>query len=177
MKDVGDESAMENKKDYFTERERTAALMAACVNWLGTPFRERSAVLGPQGGVDCAGFVGAVYAEIGAIPAAVAVPPYAINHAEHSDESLLRAWFETPSVRARVRRVDEAEPHLDGDMVFPRVGRCEHHLGLRIGQIVWHVARPSGVCGMTLAQLRLAPSRYRLISASSSLSRSFDSSP
>ncbi|MBI5692590.1 MAG: C40 family peptidase [Verrucomicrobia bacterium] len=149
--------------DYFSDRSHVLALAAACTNWLGTPFRARSVVRGPGGGVDCAGFVGAVFAEIGAIPLAVAVPPYEVNHAEHSDQSLLRAWFELPAVRVRVRRVDEGEEHLDGDLVFPRVGRCEHHLGIRIGALVWHVARPSGVCAMTLAQLQLAPSRYRLL--------------
>lgn len=143
--------------------QRRAALLAACESWSGTPFRERSCVRGADGGVDCAGFVGAVYAEIGAIPTAIAVPPYDVNHAVHSDESLLRAWFERPDVRARVRRVDEADAHLDGDLVFPIVGRCEHHLGLRIGGLVWHVARPSGVCAMTIAQLKLASSRYRLL--------------
>lgn len=151
--------------DYFLDRSRVSALAAACTNWLATPFRARSAVRGPGGGVDCASFVGAVLADIGAIPAAVAVPPYEVNHAEHSDQSLLREWFSRPEVRARVRRVDEAEPHLDGDLVFPVVGRCEHHLGLRIGALVWHVSRAHGVCVMTLRQVQLAPPRYRLIEA------------
>lgn len=158
---------MNARPDYFAlavgGRARATALQSACIDWLTTPFRERSAVRGPAGGVDCAGFVGAVFLEIGAIPEKISVPAYALNHAEHSDESRLRAWFEQPEVRSRVRRVDESEAHLDGDLVFPVVGRCEHHLGLRIGGIVWHVARPHGVCAMTLAQLKLAKSRYRLL--------------
>ncbi|MES2692794.1 MAG: hypothetical protein V4773_04920 [Verrucomicrobiota bacterium] len=117
---------------------------------------------GPGGGVDCAGFVGAVFQQIGATPAGVSVPPYEINHAEHSDASVLRAWFERPEVRARVRRLDEDDEALAGDMVFPIVGRCEHHLGVQLGSVVWHVARPDGVCTMSLAQLKLASSRYRL---------------
>lgn len=154
----------DEQRDYFALRpDRAAALQAACASWAGTPFRERSLIKGPRGGVDCAGFVGAVLAEIGAIPAAIAVPPYALNHAEHSAESLLRSWFEREEVRAYVRRVDEAEPHLDGDIVFPKVGRTEHHLGLRIGGWVHHIARPSGYCAMTLSQLTLHRSRYRLL--------------
>ena len=153
-----------NPPDYFHGKVHTVrALRAACESWRGTPFRARSLVKGPGGGVDCAGFVGAVFAEIGAIPTAIAIPAYDLNHAEHRAESVLRGWFERPEVRARVRRVDEGEPHVDGDLVFPVVGRTEHHLGLRIGGLVYHIARPSGWCVMTLAQLTLAPSRYRLM--------------
>lgn len=154
------------RRDYFADRcDRVGALVAAAESWRGTPFRQRSIVKGIGGGVDCAGYLGAVFAEIGAIPNAVSVPPYEANHAEHSEESLLRNWFERPEVRAYVRRVDEEEPHLDGDMVFPVVGRSEHHLGLRVGQWVYHIARPSGWCRMTIGQLKLHRSRYRLTEA------------
>jgi hypothetical protein len=74
-------------------------------------------------------------------------------------------WFRQPAVRARVRRVDEDEPHLDGDFVFPKVGRCEHHIGLRIGGHVYHVARPSGPCRQSIHDLTLERSRYRLLTA------------
>ena len=152
--------------DYFLGHPlRVSALAYACASWRGTPFRQKSAVKGPQGGVDCAGFVAAVFLEIEAIDQAIAVPPYDLNHAEHSDLSLFHDWFAQPAVRARVRVLDEAEPHLDGDFVFPVVGRCEHHIGIRIGPLVWHVARPSGVCAMTIAQLKLHRSRYRLLEA------------
>lgn len=142
--------------------ERVSALRAACESWRDTPFRARSLAKGAGGGVDCAGFVGACYAEIGAIPSAVAVPPYAINHADHSEESVLRNWFENPEARRHVRRVEHDEPHLDGDMVFPVVGRTEHHLGIRIGSLIYHIARPAGWCVMSIAQLKFHPSRYRL---------------
>jgi len=150
-------------KDYFNDLEAVADLYLACVGWVGTPFHVRSSVKGPHGGVDCAGFVAAALLEIGAIDVKIAIPPYDLNHAEHSEESVLRAWFERPEVRTRVRRVDEAEPHLDGDIVFPKVGRTEHHLGIRIGQEVFHVIRPTGVCTQTVSQLKLSPYRYRLI--------------
>ena len=150
------------KGDYFREPDRRAALRAECRRWIGTPFRQRAAVPGPLGGVDCAGFVGGVFHAIGAIPQRIAVPPYDVNHARHSDESVLRAWFQLPEVRARVRLLDHIEPALDGDIVFPRVGRVEHHLGIWVSPDVYHVVRPSGVCAMTLAQLKLHPGRYRL---------------
>lgn len=153
---------MSTRADYFIQAGRVVALAAACEGWRGTPFRACSSVKGKGGGIDCAGFVAAVFLEIGAIDQSIAIEPYAINHAEHSDESRLRAWFERDEVRARVRRVDESEAPLAGDLVFPIVGRCEHHLGLQVGGLIWHVARPSGVCTMTTAQLKLARSRYRL---------------
>lgn len=153
-----------DQRDYFRAHPaQVAALEAACFQWRGTPFRACSLVQGAGGGVDCAGFVGAVYAAIGAIPHPVSVPPYEVDHAHHHGDSLLRAWLERDEVRAYVRRVEEDEPHLDGDMVFPRVGRTEHHLGLRIGAWVYHIARPSGWCAMTLSALELHRSRYRLV--------------
>lgn len=153
------------KRDYFLDRTRVLDLAQACNSWAGTPFRACSAVKGPRGGVDCAGFIGAVFLEIGAVDRAIAVPPYAVNHAQHSDESMFREWFARPEVRARVRPVDEDEPHLDGDIVFPEVGRTEHHSALRIGDRLCHIARPSGYCVMTIAQLKLHRSRYRLLEA------------
>lgn len=144
---------------------RVAALRAECESWRGTPFRQHSRVKGPGGGVDCVNFVAACFAAIGAIPDAIAVPAYAPNHAEHRDDSLLRAWFDRPEVRARVRLLDEAEPPLDGDLVFPRVGRCEHHLAIRIGAELYHISRSAGWCRLTIAQLPLHRSRYRLMEA------------
>lgn len=152
--------------DYFAVRpDRVAALHEACSSWAGTPFRARSAVKGEFGGVDCASFIGAAFLDCGAVGLVVSVPPYTINHAEHSEESMFRTWFESPAARERVRLVDEDEPHLDGDIVFPVVGRCEHHAGIRIGGDVHHIARPSGYCVPRITQLRLHRSRYRLLSA------------
>lgn len=151
-------------RDFFAGRnDRAAALQAACLAWRDTPFRERSCVRGPGGGVDCVTFVGAVFAEIGAVPIAIAAPPYALNHAAHSAESVLRAWLEEPAARAHVRRVEEDEPHLDGDLVFPVVGRTEHHLAIRIGATLYHIARPSGWCALQVSQVKLHRSRYRLL--------------
>jgi cell wall-associated NlpC family hydrolase len=153
-------------KDYFRDRpDRVFELQCACESWAGTPFRERSMVRGEGGGVDCAGFVGASFAQCGAVPRAVSVPPYEVNHAQHSEESVLRAWLEQPAVRRHVRRVEHDEPHLDGDMVFPKVGRTEHHLAIRIGRMIYHIARPSGWCVMCVAQFNFHPSRYRVIEA------------
>ena len=162
--------------DYFAVHpEQIATARAECENWRGTPFRKNSAVKGPTGGVDCKGFLASVFAAVGAIPAVDVAAPYEVNQAEHSDASELLAWFERPEVKARTRRLDEAEPHLDGDIVFPRVARSVHHIGLRFGNDVYHVTRLAGWCCMTIGQLDammpramrhlrgLHPSRYRLL--------------
>lgn len=147
--------------------EKIPLLRAVCESWAGTPFRAHSCVKGAGGGVDCENFLPACLAEIAALDeaarSAIEVPPYDLNHAEHSTVSLFHDWFRQPAVRARVRRVDEGEPALDGDFVFPRVGRCEHHIGFRIGTHVYHVARPSGPCCQSIHDLLLEPSRYRLL--------------
>lgn len=150
-------------------RSRVDALRAECESWRGTPFREHGRVKGADGGVDCAWFMPLVFRNIGAIDeaafAAIDVPRYELNHAEHSNVSLIHDWFRQPAVRARVRRVDEDEPHLDGDLVFPKVGRCEHHFGFRIANHVYHIARPSGFARMSIYDLTLEKSRYRLLDA------------
>jgi hypothetical protein len=71
-----------------------------------TPFRERSRVKGPLGGVDCVNLIAAVFLEIGAITQEIAVPPYDVDRALRETQSILREWFERPAARSRVRRVD-----------------------------------------------------------------------
>src|SRR4051812_21217411 len=112
---------MNGRSYFFGHPLRVSALAHACASWRGTPFRERSAVKGPRGGVDCASYIAACLVEIEAIDQTIAIPPYDVNRAQHTDESLFRAWFEQPDVRARVRSVQEEEPPVDGDFVFPVV--------------------------------------------------------
>lgn len=159
---------MSVRADYFLNRpDRVEALRLSCLAWRGTPFRKHSKVKGPGGGVDCEWFVPCSIFEAQAINEQefneIVVPQYELNHATHSTVSLFHEWFRQPAPQRRVRVVDEAEPHVDGDFVFPIVGRCEHHIGIRIGVWVYHIARPSGWCMMTVAQLKLHRSRYRLL--------------
>jgi hypothetical protein len=158
--------------DYFAGRpDRVAALRAAIMEWRGTPFRKHSHAKGPGGGVDCEWFIPSCLRDSGAITAAEFAdfdpPDYAINHAEHSDESHFLEWFRQPIARRRVRPLDEDEQHVDGDFVFPNVGRCLHHIGFRVGVEVFHIVRPSGWASQTISMLKLHRSRYRLTEAAS----------
>lgn len=151
------------RADYFNDEARVARLRAVCESWLYTPFRQRSHVKGQGGGVDCTYFVSYSFLEAGAVDEEIAVPPYTLDYAEHNEHSLLRAWFEHPKVRERIRRVDEDEAHVDGDMVFPIVGQCVHHIAIRIGNVVYNVERPAGVVKRAVNQLKLSRSRYRIM--------------
>ena len=63
------------RPDYFAAHPaQVPALLTACLGWRGTPFRPRSLVKGPHGGVDCVGFVGAVFAETAPEVANLTVP-------------------------------------------------------------------------------------------------------
>jgi hypothetical protein len=163
-------------RDYYAiHPEQIPLARSECESWRGTPFRKNSAIKGPNGGIDCKCFLASVFFSVGAIPAIVATAAYEVNQGEHSDASELLAWFELPEVKARTRRLDEAEASLDGDIVFPRVGRSVHHIGLRFGNDVYHITRLAGWCCMTVGQLDammpralrhlrgLHPSRYRLL--------------
>jgi hypothetical protein len=147
--------------DYFLDPKRVQVLEAECRSWDGTPFRQNSRIKGPKGGVDCGNYVASVLYDSGAIDQRVSTPPYDMDYALYSEESVLLQWFKRPETRQMVRQVDEDEPHLDGDLVFPKVGRSEHHMGIRIGSWVWHVPRGMGVVRMSAAGLKLSKFRYR----------------
>lgn len=132
------------RPDFFTASDE-GRLLSAARGWLGTPFRQRSCVKGKGGGVDCVCFVSCVFVEVGAIDAPIIPPAYQINHATHSDESLLLDWFRSPEVLRRVRRLDEEEAPVPGDLVFIKTARGVHHLGMQIGGSVFHVLIPGGV--------------------------------
>jgi hypothetical protein len=147
--------------DYFLDPKRVQILEAACSSWVGTPFRQNSRIKGGKGGVDCGNYVAAVLFESGAIDQQISTPPYDADYALYSEESVLLEWFKRPATRQLMRQVDEDEPHVDGDLVFPKVGRTEHHMGIRIGPWVWHVPRAIGVVHMAAASLQLSKFRYR----------------
>jgi cell wall-associated NlpC family hydrolase len=134
---------------YFSRPEAVAVLRAELPRWLGTPFRQAARLPGPQGGVDCVGLVIAAYEAAGAIePGEHVPPPYELEHYEHTDTSQLEEWFRRPEIRARVRRCDEDDPRMDGDLLFLRHRRTTHHTGLWLDGMVWHVIRGHGVVQM-----------------------------
>ena len=135
-------------RPFYHSPERQAALLAAARAWIGTPFSENCAVRGPQGGVDCVHFLAAVHAEAGACePFVLPVMPVQFVrswHVHHAD-SLIIEWMGRPEIRGRVRRLDDGEPRMIGDMPVLRLQQTEHHLTLWAAPEIIHVAIPAGV--------------------------------
>lgn len=137
------------KTPFYGTPERQAAFLAEAWSWLGTPFRENSAVKGPEGGVDCVRFAMAVHEACGAVAGAkIEVMPveWIRGWHQHHPESRVLDFFQQPSIRRRLKRVetDEDQPMV-GDIVALQVGQCVHHVGLWCGPEVLHVAIPVGV--------------------------------
>lgn len=122
-------------KPFFRLPERQRALEGAARRWEGTPYFANSESLGH--GVGCVNLWRALFAEVGAIPADLALPIYKTDHAHHSTESqLLRFFLEHDFFRGRMMFVPVNDPHprLPGDLYGVRSGRADHHLA---GQVLW----------------------------------------
>lgn len=105
----------------MTEEEGRAAVLAEARTWIGTPYRHRGRVKGPNGCVDCAQLVWAVYHAVGLTPdmEAQEYPPdwYCHRDAERFMEVIL----------GRARIVDYPKP---GDIALFKVGRLFAHGGI-----------------------------------------------
>lgn len=96
-------------------------MRASAARWLGTPFRERTALC--RVGADCVGLVRSLMVECG-LPVLEIGVEYPLDWATHSNRSLLVDWI------ARTGLCAEAPPAplQAGDVVCIRQGRCPHHL-------------------------------------------------
>lgn len=113
---------------YYASPEARGRLAAESQRWLGTPFRAGSAVPGPLGGVDCVRLCAAIHAACGACDP-LDIPAAPMQWHMHHEQSLLLDWFRGPDVRGRVKRIEEGEPWLSGDLVAVQTGLAAHHLG------------------------------------------------
>lgn len=154
---------------FYHTPERRAALMTATRAWLGTPFRENCAVAGLQGGVDCVHFLAAVHAATGACPP-LDLPVLPVEqvrswHLHHAESKILE-WFARPEIRGRVRRIDDDEPLLIGDMPVLQLAQTTHHLALWAAPDLMHVAIPAGVVAHSVRDpelLKLIRCTYRIM--------------
>lgn len=133
---------------YYSTPERRAALIEEARSWLGTPFRENCAVKGKQGGVDCTRFVHAVHTACGACENVVleVLPVEWVRswHTHHTQSRILD-FFGQPEVRTRLRRLDEDESRIAGDMAILKIDQTEHHVALCCGHEFLHVMISAGV--------------------------------
>jgi hypothetical protein len=139
---------MNSRVPYYSTPERQAAFVAEARSWLGTPFRENCCTKGAGGGVDCVRFALAVHVACGACDSfEVETLPveFVRNWHVHHTESRVFDFFHQPGVRARLRRIDEDDQPIIGDMVAVKIDQCVHHLGLFCGPEVLHVGIHGGV--------------------------------
>jgi cell wall-associated NlpC family hydrolase len=107
----------------MTEQEisERAAICAEARDWIGTPYHHCARVKGPQGGVDCAQIIWAVFHNVGLTPF-MPLEPYA------------RDWFLHRSAEQYMGIVmDRARPTdtpQAGDVVLYKIGRCFAHGGI-----------------------------------------------
>lgn len=154
---------------FYRTEERQRALLDEVASWEGTPFSENCAVKGRQGGVSCERWQAALHAATGACPE-LDLPVFGVEEVrhwhEHHKESLILHWLGLPEIRNLVRRVDEADAPMIGDIVVMRVDKTEHHLGVWCFPRIYHVAIPAGVVwhGARDAELRkLVRCFYRIL--------------
>ena len=133
---------------FYSTEERQRLVVEEALSWLGTPFSENCAVKGPQGGVSCDRFQLAVHQATGAAPAVEipSLPVEVVRHwHEHHATSRILDWLHQPEFAGRVKRVDDGEPPMIGDIAVVKLRLSEHHVGLWCGAFVVHVAVNGGV--------------------------------
>lgn len=137
-----------NRVPFYLSAERQAAFVSEARSWIGTPFRENCSIKGPAGGIDCVRFALAVHVACGAVqPVDIEVLPVEFVRSWHVHQTRSRVldFFHQPEVRKRIRRLDEDETPMIGDMVALRQENCVHHLALFCGPEVLHVSVNGGV--------------------------------
>lgn len=123
---------------YFADPTHAAALAVHAAGWERTPFRARSAVPGPRGGVDCVRLAEALLRGAGAVPA-VDWPDYRIDSGSHLERSPLleflrgRAGPSSAALAKVLRPVRPDRALLAGDVLVLRYGRVPYHLGVALG--------------------------------------------
>lgn len=154
---------------YYRLSERRQRLSTEARTWIGTPFRENSAIKGRQGGVDCRHFLHECHVATGACPRFYmdVLPVEVVRHwHEHHAVSQILAWLNAPELRGLVVRVDEDDEPQIGDITIIETQRAAHHVGLWCGAGVLHVAIPAGVIENSAADpdfMRLVKCHYRLM--------------
>ncbi|HEX3429553.1 MAG TPA: NlpC/P60 family protein [Rhizomicrobium sp.] len=115
----------------MSETEERARVCAIAKTWIGTPFRDQGNVKGPNGAVDCAMMLVAVFQEAGLLDPAYDPRPYPPQfHLHRGEERFLKAIDGIIAARARGAEVSRAA--IAGDVIVYRVARCFSHGGLVI---------------------------------------------
>ena len=112
---------------FFDRPDRQGTLHAAALKWLGTPFVCGASVKGC--GVDCCHLVAGLLVECG-LPHRFSPPRYALDYGFHNERSLVTEYMEA----TRLFAVVNDGSWLPGDVFGFRIGRCVHHVGVRLDE-------------------------------------------
>jgi cell wall-associated NlpC family hydrolase len=123
--------------------------------WLGTPYHHHGRVQGPQGGVDCAQLLAAVYEAVGLVPR-LDLGNYSPQWHMHHREEIFLGWL----ARAGAHRLPDGALPQPGDVGVWRFGRTFSHGGVVVGtgpdaEVVHAVAQCSR--GVTVTRLSEDP--------------------
>lgn len=115
-------------------------ICAEALTWRGTPWRHRSCVKGPHGGVDCVRLAEGVSKALGLLDTGWEVPFYTAQWHLHQNEEMLRGILDTLGLSARLPR--ERQP---GDLLGFQYGRVMSHLAILVSPShVVHAVRDEG---------------------------------
>lgn len=112
---------------FFDTPEKISRLQSHAGLWLGTPFVPNAALCGA--GVCCQKLVGALYRELGVVPADFEVPSGPMDWSHANKRSLIAEFMERQPNFFSVSdfHVSGFDP---GDMVGFKIGGCLHHCGI-----------------------------------------------
>jgi len=130
---------------YFDSPERIAALKAAALPWLGTPFVPNAAIRGA--GVSCQKLVGSILIETGALPAGFALPDEPMEWGQAHTDSLVEQFMAAHADRFALIDGPAFVVAQPGDVLGIRFGGCVHHCGLVLAEhgAFIHCIRGEGV--------------------------------
>lgn len=131
---------------YFADQGNQQALINALHEREGRPFAE--------GIFDCIELVRQCYAAAGVdVSILDGMPRVSLNYGRfHKDSAILRFLLETQELRTRLKRLDEDEPPMCGDLLGVKQYQCVHHLALAEDENwMWHVPRRAAVFRQVLS--------------------------
>lgn len=131
---------------WYISPKRISDLEAEAAAWLGTPFRENSAVRGLGGGVSCHNLVAELYFATGCLERFV-VPTGSARSLRHGPANAMLDYLDA-QLAGRFAAVPDASPEkiMPGDMLAISDGRNVLHVGVALlgGRFV-HVLKGTGV--------------------------------
>ncbi len=107
--------------DAALERQQRAAVFAAALSWVGTPYRQLGYTKGPTGAVDCSMLLVGALVE-GRVFEPFDPRPYSPNWFLARSEEKYLGWLNTIGAPTTTPK--------PGDIAVYRVGRCYAHSGI-----------------------------------------------